>query len=541
MSSRTTSKFVAAAIASAGLAIGVGPAAALPAVPAPPATPKLPSAPPLPAPVPAPPQAPSVPRLPVAPPVQAPAPPSVPAAPSLPAPPSGSTGGGGSSGGGGGSQGFSGGGGSTGGSATGFSGSDGGSGAPGVSGGSFNGVSTLGPGGGAVARTPKARRRAERRFRRSVKRLSSCLDTLPTFQRRVLVLRTGVGSADPTSRRRVARRLGANVRTVGRAERNGLVTLRRTSRKGGCGGSSGNLTPGDFRSFLPLAFSMPVPAIAQLASLPSGDAADPNFDPSPSAPVTLPATSATGDGGKVLSFNESSPPGDYSGLDSGLKTDDGLPAADGAKRTAAATSDGGLLPLPVILLVLLFVLAGVAAYAILGRTRRRRSAGGPDQGPGVTLAAATAVAAPSRTPERVAPPVESAPQPGPVEPEPRVEPEVDRSTAEPAPWLADDVFNDLDGAQADATPEDKAPVPAAESVAAPETDEEPTHEAPEVREAPPVEPAPALSPEGASVAGTGGVAAGTAGTGRRRQGGLVGKVAKSSPVRRALGSRRRNR
>ena len=45
----------------------------------------------------------------------------------------------------------------------------------------------------------------ERRLRRSVSRLRACLDGLPTLERRVLVLRSGLGPRRPRSRARVAR------------------------------------------------------------------------------------------------------------------------------------------------------------------------------------------------------------------------------------------------------------------------------------------------------------------------------------------------
>ena len=58
-------------------------------------------------------------------------------------------------------------------------------------------------------------RRRERRLRRTVTRLRACLDGLPTLERRVLVLRAGLGPGRPRARARVARVLdlsGARVR-----------------------------------------------------------------------------------------------------------------------------------------------------------------------------------------------------------------------------------------------------------------------------------------------------------------------------------------
>jgi hypothetical protein len=75
-------------------------------------------------------------------------------------------------------------------------------------------------------------------LRRSVERLSTCLDELPTAQRRVLVLRTGLGSADPRTRRGVARKLDIGVRRVARLERTGLRRARALDRTGACGSAS---------------------------------------------------------------------------------------------------------------------------------------------------------------------------------------------------------------------------------------------------------------------------------------------------------------
>jgi hypothetical protein len=54
----------------------------------------------------------------------------------------------------------------------------------------------------------------------------SCLDALPRAERRVLVLRAGVGAAAPRSRGTVARRLDVTVRRVRYLERSGLRRLR---------------------------------------------------------------------------------------------------------------------------------------------------------------------------------------------------------------------------------------------------------------------------------------------------------------------------
>jgi hypothetical protein len=68
-----------------------------------------------------------------------------------------------------------------------------------------------------------------------VARLSGCLDALGTTQRRVLVLRAGVGPGRPQTRRAVAERLDTTVRHVARTERRGLRELRSSARAGRCG------------------------------------------------------------------------------------------------------------------------------------------------------------------------------------------------------------------------------------------------------------------------------------------------------------------
>jgi hypothetical protein len=75
-----------------------------------------------------------------------------------------------------------------------------------------------------------------------VARLSGCLDELPTGQRRVLVLRAGVGAAHPHSQRAVARTLDITVRRVRRLERSGLRHARALSRADACGGTASSRT-----------------------------------------------------------------------------------------------------------------------------------------------------------------------------------------------------------------------------------------------------------------------------------------------------------
>jgi Sigma-70, region 4 len=78
------------------------------------------------------------------------------------------------------------------------------------------------------------RRRAERRLRRAVQRVSGCLDELPSTQQRVLELRAGLGEASPRTRRGVARELDIRVQRVRRIERRGLRRARELDRAGAC-------------------------------------------------------------------------------------------------------------------------------------------------------------------------------------------------------------------------------------------------------------------------------------------------------------------
>ena len=102
-----------------------------------------------------------------------------------------------------------------------------------------------GSGAGAAAGAAQARdreaprvrrreRRRQQRLRRTVGRYRTCLDGLPALERRVIVLRTGLGAGDPRTRAGVGRRLDISARRVGRLERRALRRLR-----GGCGGGSG--------------------------------------------------------------------------------------------------------------------------------------------------------------------------------------------------------------------------------------------------------------------------------------------------------------
>jgi Sigma-70, region 4 len=76
--------------------------------------------------------------------------------------------------------------------------------------------------------------RRERRLRNAVRRFRGCLDGLTQLERKVLVLRAGLGVERPHTRSRVARLLDLQTRRVGRVERSGLRRLRVLGRSGAC-------------------------------------------------------------------------------------------------------------------------------------------------------------------------------------------------------------------------------------------------------------------------------------------------------------------
>jgi hypothetical protein len=90
---------------------------------------------------------------------------------------------------------------------------------------------------GGVLAMPRPGALRERRLHRTVTRLRGCLDGLPAAERRVLVLRTGLGARRARSRARVARALDVTPRRVARLERRGLRRLRGLAR-GGCGSAA---------------------------------------------------------------------------------------------------------------------------------------------------------------------------------------------------------------------------------------------------------------------------------------------------------------
>jgi hypothetical protein len=84
--------------------------------------------------------------------------------------------------------------------------------------------------------TPRRARSRERRLRRLVAASRGCLAALPAAERRVLVLRAGLGPRDPRSRRATAARLDVPLAAVRRRERAGVRQLRALG--GDCGGAA---------------------------------------------------------------------------------------------------------------------------------------------------------------------------------------------------------------------------------------------------------------------------------------------------------------
>ena len=78
---------------------------------------------------------------------------------------------------------------------------------------------------------------AERRLRAKVRRLAGCLGQVREGQRRVLVLRAGLGPRHALSRGQVSRRLELPMPRVRKLERRGVRRLERLAHSGGCGSS----------------------------------------------------------------------------------------------------------------------------------------------------------------------------------------------------------------------------------------------------------------------------------------------------------------
>ncbi len=180
----------------------------------------------------------------------------------------------------------------------------------------------------------------ERRFRHAVVRLWACSYAVSAVQRRVLVLRTGLGGGSALSVKGVAKALSVSSGRVVRAQRAGLRSLRRANRSDGCAmGSPQPAIARDAQAFLTVATAPPLASVEQLADSAAGRHAP-----------------ARADAGAVLGERVAS---------SGTSDRTRLPL-----RTAAAvpiSADAGSLPVPLLLLMFLLVIA--AAGVVLLRQR----------------------------------------------------------------------------------------------------------------------------------------------------------------------------
>jgi hypothetical protein len=167
-----------------------------------------------------------------------------------------------------------------------------------------------------------------------VARLSGCLATIRPGQRRVLVLRAGIGAADPHSRAAVADRLDLRLRTVRRTERRGIRALRAAARVG-CSAASGG-SSGSERTAETVAFHLGA-----------------NRD-------------ERGGGAAGTATGRADEPG-QSGVKEEFRSGPG--GAPGATLTPPSLGDGDGTPPPVAMLLALAFLAGFAAVWTLERRR----------------------------------------------------------------------------------------------------------------------------------------------------------------------------
>jgi hypothetical protein len=189
-------------------------------------------------------------------------------------------------------------------------------------------------------RRHRAARAREARLRDSARRLRGCLDALPSFDRRVIILRAGIDGA-PRTRRQVAKRLDVSVDRVRDAERSGVRGLRRADSDLGCGSLPG-ATGGPTATGVGLAVS-------------SVGRSEPGFD-------TRLASNAPADRNAVAGETRSSD--DSGGFDPGTIV----------QQIAGAESGDSNLPL--VALLALLVIALMAVELLRGRSRRMVAAAG---------------------------------------------------------------------------------------------------------------------------------------------------------------------
>jgi len=248
-----------------------------------------------------------------------------------------------------------------------------------------------------------------------VRNLQGCLSSVDGLDRRVLVLRTGLGGRPASSRDSVARRLGVSQRRVARAERTGLKSLRGAARGGSCESGPSPMAVSRTPWLMPLSSASTGLPLLSMASLAGDSRAEERSE------------------GAVMGVTRSGP---EDVMADGAESPGSLVSGDEAerepKRVAASTGDSADLLLPVLLtLALLALLAGFVAFrsrrssspSIIENPtplRETREARAPE-------AAVGAVAAPWSVDE----PAERADEPE-LEPEPKQEPNAEREP-EPEP------------------------------------------------------------------------------------------------------------
>ncbi len=176
--------------------------------------------------------------------------------------------------------------------------------------------------------------------------LSGCLDALTTVERRVLVLRTGLGKAHPHSRRGVARLLDLRVRRVVKIERRGLREARSLARAGACStgtGASGSTAAG----------------VSALAS--SGSGSGSGGGGADGGLVPEPSKSGGAGGGSTSSSDSSTGSGEVRG-ESETRLPPPLGSGGGAEPGGVSLAIG-------IFLIVLALVAGFATPHLRGRLR----------------------------------------------------------------------------------------------------------------------------------------------------------------------------
>ena len=227
----------------------------------------------------------------------------------------------------------------------------------GDSGSSTSGSSGVGGSGAAAARsrsaserslTPRQRRiraaRERRALHRGVRRYQGCLGVVSSFEREVLIRRSGI-SGKAQSRAQVARALKTSQGRVHRGERSGLRGLRDAAASTGCeGGSAGGSSIVTFGNT----------SSQQIASATVAVATN-------SAPELRPVTAVAGESDRQVASPDTAAAGQLLGASVSSSGNDELTEGDGptvaAAKTGSPTVDGPPTALFLLLLLLLLPLA----------------------------------------------------------------------------------------------------------------------------------------------------------------------------------------